>query len=103
MKKSENRKEMFNKYYKLSSLFYKVADKCENAIKFGKWKNHDEYEYYCKRGKYYYTLSEFSIWYAYKFYSDFKKGTWRQWKYFNDIPRNITLNDMLNKINKFVK
>lgn len=103
MKKSENRKEMFNKYFKLSSLFSKVVNHCEYAIQTGKWKNHDEYEYYYNRSKHYFTLSQFSCWYAYKFYSDFREQTWREWKYFNDLPRNITLNDMLNKINKFVK
>ena len=99
MKKSENRKEMFDKYFKLSSLLSKVANDFEHACKFGNCKNHDEYEYCYNRGKHYYTLSQFSCWYAYKFYSDFRKETWREWKYFNDLPRYITLNDMLKEIN----
>ena len=99
MKKSENRKEMFDKYFKLSSLLSKVANDFEDACKFGNCKNHDEYEYCYNRSKHYYTLSQFSCWYAYKFYSDFREETWREWKYFNHIPRNITLNNMLNEIN----
>ena len=99
MKKSENRKEMFDKYFKLSSLLSKVANDFEHACKYGNCKNHDEYEYCYNRSKHYYTLSQFSCWYAYKFYSDFSEETWRTWKYYNDIPRYVTLKEMLNEIN----